>query len=96
LAIAEGLTVEQQHMELVEWFYSTYKAIHGVKPRWVDTDVLSVDQMLELVEGLGEESKRLSQQVTDDDRGYSDADVQAMMDAGASDMATAIKWAKQA
>ena len=96
LAKAQDWSTEEQHKRLVETHYDLYKVMHGVRPRWMDYSVLSVAELIVLVEELSAIGDEEVIRQVDTKRSYSDQDVEAMLSCGAPDKATAIRWVKQA
>jgi hypothetical protein len=99
LATAMNLTPAQQHQELVETFYNLYKSVNGIKPRWVNTDDMTVTELVNDIEALkvdAREEAEYEQHLIDQKRGYSEEDITYMtITCGAPDRHTAIRWAKQ-
>ena len=78
--------------ELVQTLWDLFKDVHGVRPRGMDYDRWSLTD-------LEWEVAMLQNQLEDDlrwEREQQDRAINACMDAGASDIATAMRWLEDA
>lgn len=85
--------------DLVEYIYDTYKEIHNIKPRWVDFDAMSYEELDTWGRQLAAEAEAAWAQ-TQIDRAEALAEFEAavlrVIDAGAEDRFTALRWMAQA
>jgi len=78
--------------ELIQTLWDLFKDVHGVRPRGMDYDRWSVTD-------LEWEVAMLQRQLEDDlrwEREQEDRAINACMDCGASDIATAMRWLEDA
>jgi len=78
--------------ELMQTLWDLFKDVHGVRPRSIDYDRWSVTD-------LEWEVAMLQRQLEDDlrwEREQEDRAINACMDCGASDIATAMRWLEDA
>jgi hypothetical protein len=85
--------------QLVEYIYETYKEIHNIKPRWVDFDAMSYEELDTWGRQLAVEADEAWEQ-EQKDRAEAhvafEAAVLEVIAAGAGDRATALRWMAQA
>jgi len=43
--------------DLVTYIYDEYKGIHGIRPRWIDFDSMSIDDLKEMADDIEKEIK---------------------------------------
>ena len=84
-----------EKQSVIETFYNVYKSVHGVKPRWMDLDSMTVEKIREELADLGQLLI-----VSDDCPSSAEEQLRKtaeyMLAAGAPDWATAMRWARQA
>ena len=99
LATAEGLNVFQQFHELVETYHNVHKSVYGFRPRYVNFDVMSIEELVEEIEQM---SRIEPDYFTDEDDHKAweaqqfEALVHTMLVHGAQNRRTAERWARQA
>jgi len=78
--------------ELIQTLWDLFKDVHGIRPRGMDYDRWSLTDL--------EWEVAMLQQSLDDDlrweREQEDRAINACMDSGASDIATAMRWLEEA
>ena len=78
--------------ELIQTLWDLFKDVHGIRPRGMDYDRWSLTDL--------EWEVAMLQQSLDDDlrweRAQEDRAINACMDSGASDIATAMRWLEEA
>jgi len=91
LAIAEGLTLEQQRYELIEAYHNEHKAFYGCRPRNENLDLISIDDLAEMVRDLSmrESDEQYEARIHEEN-------IVSMYSFGAPDRRTAERWAHQA
>jgi hypothetical protein len=85
--------------QLVEYIYETYKEIHNIKPRWVDFDAMSYEELDTWGRQLAVEADEAWEQTQierKEARAAFEAAVLDVIAAGAGDRATALRWMAQA
>lgn len=98
LAKEHNLTPEQQRQELIECYYNVHKDVHGFKPRHMDFDAMTIEQMVADIEEM---SRMEPESYLDEADSFAfearmhEENVQAMMACGAEDRRTAERWARQ-
>ena len=78
--------------DMCQAYSDTFKAYHGIRPASWQTDGLTIDQ-------IGEEIIKLETWIAEDvkaERDAEDASINACMEVGASDIATAMRWLEEA
>ena len=97
LAIAEGLTTEERGCELCEMIHNMYKSIYGVRPRHMDLDSMTEEELLHEIDALSEAGRHMAEEESDEQyeaRLFQES-VQTMLICGAADLRTAERWARQ-
>lgn len=85
--------------QLVEYIYETYKEIHNIKPRWVDFDAMSYEELDTWGRQLAAEADAAWEQTQierKEARAAFEAAVLDVIASGAGDRATALRWMAQA
>lgn len=85
-----GWSVAEQRQQLIESHYNIHKDIHGIKPRWINYDEYSLEQLIELVESICNERDR---EIKASAQELEDA-VKLAMSYGAKDREQALEWLK--
>jgi hypothetical protein len=80
----------------IECYHNIYKSIYGVRPRHIDFDALSIEDLDLAIDDLDKIQEAHNRQEADDKRGYSLEDIEVMIACGAQDQRQAIQWARQA
>ena len=93
-------TVEQfERHEMIESYYNLYKDFHGIKPRWVDFDSMSNEQVRGVIDSLYE-SVEAAQRAQEKREEYALAEFEALLEKMRNDhgitSATAIRWLMEA
>lgn len=89
-----GITTiaEYERHTLVSSIWDGYKEAHGIRPRWLDMDSMSMDELRALEartwDDVQEDSERQAQR--------EEAEIEAMMEHGAPDRETAQRWIEEA
>lgn len=81
--------------QLVASHYDFYKVVHGVRPRWMDYDSMTEDQLRQEMEYLSiqaEEQEKLELAAEAHAIEKFEARVAELITMGAQDRATAIRW----
>lgn len=76
---------------LVSSIWDGYKDINGIRPRWIDFDSMSMDELREMEDSIFAEAKREQEE----EERATDLAVEAMIEAGASDRETAERWIRE-
>jgi hypothetical protein len=89
-----GITTIAQYERhcLVSSIWDAYKEAHGIRPRWVDFDSLSMEELQKMESQVFAD---LQQEIEDEKREEEEA-IQRMLDAGAADRETAVRWLLEA
>ena len=98
VSAALNLTIKQQRYELIELIHNLHKSAYGIRPRYIDFDSLSIQDMLHEVDHLAEASRHLLERESDEEysaRLFKES-VDMMLVCGAGDRVTAQRWARQA
>lgn len=81
------------------YIYDEYKSVHGIRPRWIDFDAMSIEELkdmadrleVEVIASIGEDNRREAAAVAS-----FESSVAKAIEVGASDRETAIRWCKDA
>lgn len=65
--------------------YEVYRDIHGIKPRWMDYDAMTTEEIQAEIDEMANASVREYER-----------DIEAAIEAGAPDRETAIRWMREA
>jgi len=88
-------TVVSDREDLVSYIWDIYKEINGVRPRWVNFDSMSYDELNAWAGRLAVEAeeahKQHCQQLAADVQAFED-EVQLMLAMGAGSRANALRW----
>ena len=93
-------TVDQyEHYMLGETIINVYKDVHGMKPRWVNFDDMTMLEMEDMLNGLRDDAAE-QQKERDDalEEGIVkfEESVSDLIESGAGDRETAIRWLREA
>jgi len=78
--------------ELVQTLWDLFKEVHGVRPRGMGYDLCSITDLQSEVAHL----QRMLEEEIRHEREMEDRAINACMDCGASDIATAMRWLEDA
>lgn len=97
-ALAIGITTveeAQHHSNLSLWYYEGYKDVHGVKARWCDYTALPIATLETMLDSLDRERETyfLNKDREESDNAKKIEElIEKMLDVGANDRETAIRW----
>jgi len=81
--------------DIVDYIWDVYKEVNGIRPRWMDFDSMSYEELdtyaKELAAQAEEEYKQRQLEQAADLRAFEEQ-VQAIIACGAGDRATALRW----
>lgn len=86
-------TIEQyERHSIIGSIWDCYKEVNGIRPRWMNLDNMSMDELREI------ESRLLSdmQREHEEEERISEAAIQTMIECGAPDRKTAERWVADA
>ena len=78
--------------DLVSYISDAFKDLNGCRPRFLDTDQMTTQELRDYAESL---SNRIDQAVEEElveERGYNEDAIQEALAMGAPDRETAIRW----
>jgi len=84
-----------EHEQLSAIHYDMYKDAHGIRPRWIEYDTLTVSELRQSIEQLESE---ISFQIAEEEKRQAvaiqefEAVVQNAIEFGAGDRETALRW----
>lgn len=85
--------------QLAATHYDFYKDVHGIRPRWMNYDAMTEEQLEQELEQLGREAD--AQRIEEEARHSSNIQnletrIQSLIDSGAKNRDTAIRWLHEA
>ena len=98
MAIANGWNEQQQHAELAASHYDLYKEVNGIRPRWINYEEMSINELINDIEQLSNEAQYIEERESDAEYAARllEKSVQMMIICGAPDRRAAERWARQA
>lgn len=81
--------------QLASTHYDFYKDVHGIRPRWMNYDAMTEEQLEAELDQLGKEAEVVwAEEKAQEERSIAEFEVrvQTLIDAGANDRATAVRW----
>lgn len=78
--------------ELISYISDAFKDLNGSRPRFLDTDRMTTEDLREYANNL---SNRIDAEIEEEriqERGYSEDAIQKALEMGAPDRETAIRW----
>lgn len=88
-----GITTIAQYERhcLVSSIWDAYKDVHGIRPRWIDFESMTIEELQKMEEGIYVEAREEFER----EQRAEDLAVEAMIEAGASDRETAERWIRE-
>ena len=101
LAIANNWSIEEQRYELTCYYSDVHKDAYGSRPRHIDFDSMSIEELVADVEIMAEHARQEIMEHSPEGRAELRRielrkSAEVMLSCGAADWATAMRWAKQA
>lgn len=85
--------------QLAATHYDYYKDVHGIRPRWFNYEAMSEEDLERELDLLAEEDKLVTQRQQEAEQQAIvafEARIQSLIETGAGDRATAIRWIYEA